>query len=106
MTPRASGAEIAGAALAGVVRGAWLAGVVLVGISAYFARREALEQQAMGSTGLSVREARDILGVPDRASTEEIVAAYRRLMRTAHPDHGGSTVRAAQLNAARDRLLG
>ena len=32
-------------------------------------------------------------------------AAYNRLMRMAHPDKGGTSGLAAQLNAARDRLL-
>ena len=50
-------------------------------------------------------EARSILGVGAEANAVEIEAAYRRLMLRAHPDHGGSTGLAAQLNAARDRLL-
>ena len=32
--------------------------------------------------------------------------AHRRLMRTAHPDQGGSAWLASGLNAARDLLLG
>ena len=55
---------------------------------------------------LSVTEARAILGVEQEATVTEIRAAYARLMRLAHPDHGGSHGLAAQLNAARDRLLG
>jgi curved DNA-binding protein CbpA len=41
---------------------------------------------------------------PD-ASKAEIQAAYSRLIRLAHPDKGGTAGLAAQLNAARDRLL-
>ncbi len=55
---------------------------------------------------LSMAEARAILGVEDGATVVEIRAAYARLMRRAHPDHGGSHGLAAQLNAARDRILG
>ncbi len=55
---------------------------------------------------LTVSEARSILGVAEGASVEDIRAAYARLMRKAHPDHGGTDGLAAQLNAARDRLLG
>lgn len=54
---------------------------------------------------LSTAQARDILGVGPSASGEEIQAAYTRLMRLAHPDRGGTTGLAAQLNAARDMLL-
>ena len=39
------------------------------------------------------------------ATAEEIQAAYMRLMRSVHPDKGGTSGLAAQLNAARDRLL-
>lgn len=54
---------------------------------------------------LSLKAARDLLGVSETASRAEIRAAYNRLMRMAHPDHGGTAGLAAQLNAARDRLL-
>lgn len=51
--------------------------------------------------------AHDILGVSKDAREDEITAAWRRGMRDAHPDrNGGSTEKAAQLNAARDELLG
>jgi hypothetical protein len=50
-------------------------------------------------------EAYEILGLPLNASTEEIRAAHRRLMRTAHPDRGGSDRLASRINAARDTLL-
>jgi curved DNA-binding protein CbpA len=54
---------------------------------------------------MSKADARSILGVGPEASREEVEAAYRRLMQRAHPDRGGSAGLAAQLNAARDRLL-
>jgi hypothetical protein len=53
----------------------------------------------------SLEEARQILGVTANASKGEIQEAYVRLIRMAHPDSGGTTGLAAQLNAARDRLL-
>jgi hypothetical protein len=55
--------------------------------------------------GMSAADARSILGVAPDASAAEIRAAYTRLMQRAHPDKGGSVGLAAQLNAARDRLL-
>jgi curved DNA-binding protein CbpA len=54
---------------------------------------------------MSLSEARSILGVGPEATPEEVQAAYTRLMRMAHPDKGGTTGLAVQLNAARDRLL-
>jgi len=57
------------------------------------------------SSRLGDQEARSILGVGPEASSAEIQAAYARLMRLAHPDKGGTDGLAAQLNAARDRLL-
>jgi hypothetical protein len=54
---------------------------------------------------LTAAEARSILGVEPSASDEDIRKAYARLIRRAHPDSGGTDGLAAQLNAARDRLL-
>ncbi|MEO3472269.1 hypothetical protein AAFN86_10410 [Roseomonas sp. CAU 1739] len=51
-------------------------------------------------------EALAVLGLADGATEVEIKAAHRRLMRSAHPDQGGSAWLAARLNAARDLLLG
>lgn len=51
-------------------------------------------------------EALSVLGLAEGASAAEIRAAHRRLMRAAHPDHGGSDWLAARLNEARDVLLG
>jgi hypothetical protein len=56
-------------------------------------------------SGMSAADARSILGVGPEATVEDIRAAYSRLMQRAHPDKGGSAGLAAQLNAARDRLL-
>lgn len=59
-----------------------------------------------GATGKMTRaEALAILGLPEGADEAAIQTAYRRLMRTAHPDQGGSDWLAARLNAARDLLV-
>ncbi|HFD12491.1 MAG TPA: molecular chaperone DnaJ, partial [Crenotrichaceae bacterium] len=57
------------------------------------------------SAQMSVEQAYKILGLRKNASRKEIIAAHRRLMQKAHPDHGGSDELAAQINAARDVLL-
>ena len=58
------------------------------------------------AAGMTDAQARAILGVSRTAPPSEIKDAYRRLMRTVHPDQGGSSTLAAQINAARDQLLG
>lgn len=62
---------------------------------------------AAARTGpMSRAEAYDVLGLRAGASEAEIKEAHRRLMRGAHPDHGGSDWLAARINQARDVLLG
>ena len=51
-------------------------------------------------------EAYRVLGLSPGATRDEIVAEYRRLMKRVHPDQGGTTYLAAQLNEAKDCLLG
>lgn len=90
-------------------RGQWLPGGALVVLSlvlALGARSERGKRPARPSQStVTQAEARSLLGVDESASPEEIQAAYTRLMRMAHPDQGGTTGLAAQLNAARDLLL-
>jgi hypothetical protein len=68
--------------------------------------REASPSAPSGDAPLTRAEALALLGLAEGASAEEIRAAHRRLMRSAHPDRGGSAWLAARLNAARDLLLG
>jgi len=101
-------ALVAVAAVVSALRGGWIPSLILIGLSAWLAQTARPARTASGGAepGMSLREAREILGVDESAGRPEIDAAYRRLMRRAHPDHGGSTGLASQLNAARDRLLG
>ncbi|MFC3029483.1 MULTISPECIES: J domain-containing protein [Roseomonadaceae] len=50
-------------------------------------------------------EALAVLGLAEGATEQAIRAAHRRLMRSAHPDQGGSDWLASRLNEARDTLL-
>jgi hypothetical protein len=57
-------------------------------------------------TGMTSEEAYQVLGLHPGATEAEIRAAHHRLMRTAHPDSGGSDWLATRVNLARDVLLG
>jgi hypothetical protein len=54
---------------------------------------------------MTPEQALEILELKPGASALEIRAAYNRLMQKVHPDAGGSTFFAKQLNLARDTLL-
>ncbi len=102
-------AAFAGAAYVGL-RGGWEISIVLIVLGLWLVTSARLNAAAppmapRGSSRMSPEEARSILGVGPEASAEEIQGAYTRLMRMAHPDKGGTTGLATQLNAARDRLL-
>lgn len=71
--------------------------------SAARAAENSWERRAKSLVDLA--DARRLLGVGESATSAEIESAYRRLMLRAHPDHGGTDGLAAQLTAARDRLI-
>ncbi len=50
-------------------------------------------------------EAREILGVSESPTIEEVQIAFKRQMQKVHPDRGGSDYFATKLNEARDILL-
>ena len=84
-----------------LIGGGLMAAGLLLAFSARFRPRPKTRPLPQASDS----EARAILGVGPDADEAEIQAAYSRLIRMAHPDAGGTTGLAAQLNAARDALL-
>ena len=90
------------------LRGGYVAGSILaaLGMGLVFTGRSGVTGSAPTTRDdPAVAEAREILGVGEGASREEIQAAYGRLIRAVHPDAGGTSGLAARLNAARDTLL-
>jgi hypothetical protein len=102
------------AAAAIMIRGGWLKGLPLLalGLGLLLAARSPKAPKGASqppppqmNSKMSASDARAMLGVGADASRDEIEAAYKRLMMRVHPDHGGASGLAQQLNAARDVLL-
>jgi hypothetical protein len=60
--------------------------------------------KANSANSMSREDALDVLGLKEGASSKEIRAAYRRMMKKHHPDSGGSAYLAARINEANDVL--
>lgn len=67
--------------------------------------RTAKAGKAPSTKSMNRNEALEILGLAEKATTEDIEDAYKRLMLKVHPDQQGSDWMAAKLNEARDLLL-
>jgi len=55
---------------------------------------------------MTVEQAREVLALKPGHTREDVINAHRRMMQKMHPDRGGSDYLAAQINAAKDTLLG
>ncbi len=58
-----------------------------------------------GTEQMGADQAREILGLGTHPTRDEIISAHKRLMQKVHPDRGGSTYLAQQLNEAKVTLL-
>ena len=74
---------------------------VFLGVLIY----NALKKRVSRIGGMSVGEARSLLGVGEQASLGDVREAHRRLIARVHPDAGGSAELAIRVNAARDALV-
>lgn len=63
------------------------------------------ETSGGGSRGMSLEEAYLVLGLQQDATRADVHAAHRNLMKRFHPDQGGTTYLASQVNEAKDILL-
>jgi hypothetical protein len=54
---------------------------------------------------MSKEEARQLLGVNNNASKEEILQSFKKLMLKVHPDHGGTSYLANKIIQAKKVLL-
>ena len=91
------------------IDGSWGKALVLVMLGAGLALSARVPNRPnprpVQQAGMGLKEARDLLGLKAGATPDDVRQAHRRLMQSAHPDRGGTPGLAAQLNAARDRLL-
>ncbi|MCY4213214.1 MAG: molecular chaperone DnaJ [Gammaproteobacteria bacterium] len=73
-------------------------------LAAFRQRRPGAAQPAAGA--MTRQEALSVLGLKANATKQEVIEAHRRLMARNHPDKGGSTFIAQQLNEAKRVLIG
>ena len=89
-----------------------LSGLVLLGPLVWSYWQEARGKARTGQMGaraaagrMGRKEALEVLGLREGASDSDVRAAWVRLMRSAHPDGGGTDWLAARVNQAKDVLL-
>ena len=71
----------------------------------WWQQRGRLRSHRPAAGELSLEQAYAILGLTEPCQRADVIQSHRRLMAGVHPDRGGSNYLAAQLNAAKQRLL-
>jgi hypothetical protein len=101
---RAHWLVLVGAAVLPLLR---LAAPLLLRLLPGLGRARARRQPGAPARGspMSRTEALEILGLEEGASRDDVLNAYRTIMKRIHPDHGGPTYLAAKVNQAKDVLL-
>ncbi len=64
------------------------------------------QQQARAKQSMGTDEALQVLGLEPNYTKEDVIQAHRRMMQKVHPDRGGTDYLAAQINQAKETLLG
>lgn len=89
-------------------RSAWMAGIFAYFLAAEILRGDEPEGSAAGAEDDDAdlyQAALTLLGLPPRFTRAELDAAFKKAIRKAHPDAGGSVGQAQAVNTARDLLL-
>lgn len=68
--------------------------------------RQGSQPPPAGKKPMSQQEALDVLGLKAGYTKEDVIQAHRRMMQKIHPDRGGSDYLAAQINQAKETLIG
>jgi len=75
-------------------------------LESYIRRRFAAPPPRREDGAMTRAQALRELGLAEGASAGEVHAAWVKLIKLHHPDHGGSQAKAARINAAKDLLAG
>ncbi|MEC7442012.1 MAG: hypothetical protein VYA19_04585 [Pseudomonadota bacterium] len=76
-----------------------------INYGAEWSNQKATNESDIHSSEMSIDQALEILGLATNPSKSQIIEAHRRLIVANHPDRGGSTFLASQINKAKEVLL-
>ena len=82
-----------------------LAGIIVYSVFSGRGNGSGGDRAAKPSRSMPVDEAYLILGLTPGVARDEVISAYRHLMKRLHPDQGGAAYLATQVNEAKNILL-